>query len=157
MLDDLEKWQRERDKRHADCVKRFVDGGLKLCREAPSGPWEWVAEDSSMLMLTKGGDEMMGCLMWANRCSSCAKTADTETDPEKQHLCGWPTPGVSKFIANSRSIVPAALIALLQAYNGLKDVQDMADKTPAEIVAKARTYIGMVDGTISRYWDHVRA
>lgn len=151
-----DKWLKEERKRPLPCVSQFLSGALKLCREAPSGPWEWVACDSSMLMLTERGDEMEGSLMWASRCHSCAESADKEKDPKRQHLCGWPDEGVAKFIAASRTILPAALFALSQSYNWLKTIRD-DEEMGEKARAKAAEGCKFAENSINAYWDRVRS
>ena len=87
-----------------ETMNELIKRARELSEAAKAGPWEWEADDATMLCLgTKGDACLEGHVLSAWRCESCA---------ERDAKCLWPSKENSDFIAESRTLVPALADAL---------------------------------------------
>lgn len=78
--------------------------------KATAGPWEWEAQDGSMLSLGTKGNVGLNHVLSAWRCRSCE---------ERDAKCLWPSKGNGNFIENSRTDLPAAIDLIEELLNNI--------------------------------------
>jgi hypothetical protein len=93
--------------------QKQIEEWRKLCEDATEGPWEWVAEDESMISLGTKDKFLESMVLAACRCKSCIKWL--EQDPKQdagawqRHRCFMPGKSDEDFIAAARTALPQLL------------------------------------------------
>ncbi len=74
-------------------TERFCDEMERLHRKATPGPWEWYAEDASMISLITVGDPLEGHVLTSSLCDPCHKRhgkVDGKVAPFEKSHCLMP-------------------------------------------------------------------
>ena len=91
----------------------------QAAQAATPGPWEWEADDGSLLTLWAKDAVGHGFILSCYRCKKCQ---------ERDDICLWPNKENSKFIALAN---PAAVLALCERMERAEEaLQDLYETQP---------------------------